>query len=214
MKCANCGMEFGSGTNCKNCGIDRVTGLANYSGYDGHTGNGHHSSSDKMEYVSNRTTACYACGEIIPVGSTFCPACGKQLLVECPNCGHEYSSQYPVCSKCGTNREKYIERKRREEAERKRKQKEWEQSPEYKAEIQRKKREQEKKEDSSLVLFHIIFWIGGLVLFFWLEDLIDKNWLNISLPIFDFNLRSLLIMCIGFGASFLSAVVIAEISKD
>ena len=213
MRCANCGKEFGNGTNCQSCGTDRVSGLANYSGYIGQDDNGY-DSSDYGEQSFPRTTVCYACSEIIPVGSTFCPACGKQLLVECPNCGHEYSSQYPVCSKCGTNREKYIERKRREEAERKRKQKEWEQSPEYKAEIQRKKREQEKKEDSSLVLFQIIFWIGGLVLFFWLEDLIDKNWLNISLPIFDFNLRSLLIMCIGFGASFLSAVVISEINKD
>ena len=34
MKCANCGKEFGSGTNCQNCGIDRVSGLANYSGYN------------------------------------------------------------------------------------------------------------------------------------------------------------------------------------
>lgn len=33
MKCALCGKEFGSGVNCQNCGADRVTGLANYSGY-------------------------------------------------------------------------------------------------------------------------------------------------------------------------------------
>ena len=33
MKCAACGKEFGDGGNCQNCGVDRVTGLANYSGY-------------------------------------------------------------------------------------------------------------------------------------------------------------------------------------
>lgn len=113
MKCANCGKEFGNGVNCQNCGIDRVAGLANYSGYDSHAG-----SNDSSSYggqTSPKTTVCYKCSEIIPLGSTFCPVCGERLLVECPNCGHEYSSQYPVCSKCGTNREEYNERKRREE---------------------------------------------------------------------------------------------------
>ena len=75
MKCANCGKEFGSGTNCQNCGIDRVSGLANYSGYDGHAGS---KSYDSSNYSGNtKTTVCYACSEIIPVGSTFCPVCGK-----------------------------------------------------------------------------------------------------------------------------------------
>ena len=212
MRCSNCGKEFGTGTHCKNCGVDRVTGLANYNGYNN---SGNSSEYNSPNYGGNpRTTVCYACGEIIPLGATYCPVCGKKLLVTCPNCGYEYSSQYSVCSECGTNREKYIERKRREEEERQRKQKEWEQSPEYKAEIERKEREQEKKENRNLVLSQIIFWVGGIVLTFWLEDLIDKNWLNISLPIFDFNLRSLLIMCIGFGVSFLSSFVIYEISKD
>lgn len=121
MKCANCGMEFGSGTNCKNCGIDRVTGLANYSGYDGHTGNGHNSSSDKMEYVSNRTTACYACGEIIPADAEYCPYCRKKLYEECPKCGKTYSSQFDNCPKCGTNRYEYHkEMQAREKEDRKR----------------------------------------------------------------------------------------------
>ena len=119
MKCSNCGNEFGTGTHCQHCGVDRVTGLANYNGYN--------NSSDSSGYNSSnyggspKTTVCYACSEIIPLGSTFCPVCGKKLLVTCPNCGHEYSSQYPVCSKCGTNREEYNERKRREEEERQRK---------------------------------------------------------------------------------------------
>lgn len=49
------------------------------------------------------------------MGATYCPVCGKKLLVTCPNCGYEYSSQYSVCSECGTNRIEYEERKRREE---------------------------------------------------------------------------------------------------
>ena len=121
MRCSKCGKEFGSGTNCQNCGIDRVTGLANYSGYDSHAGSNSYDSSSYGGQTSQKTTVCYACSEIIPLGATFCPVCGKKLLVTCPKCGHEYSSQYPVCSKCGTNREEYNERKRREEEERQRK---------------------------------------------------------------------------------------------
>ena len=136
MKCSNCGKEFGSGSNCQNCGIDRVTGLANYNGYNN---SGDSSAYNSSNYGgSPKTTVCYACSEIIPLGSTFCPVCGKKLLVTCPNCGHEYSSQYPVCSKCGTNRKEYNERKRKEEEERQRnrieeqeeerKRREWEQA--------------------------------------------------------------------------------------
>ena len=121
MKCANCGMEFGSGTYCKNCGIDRVTGLANYSGYDGHTRSCNQISSEEKEYVSNKITACYACGEIIPEGSTFCPFCKKKLLTTCKKCGNTYSTQYSVCNKCGTDRyEYYQEMQAREKEERKR----------------------------------------------------------------------------------------------
>lgn len=136
MKCANCGREFGSGTNCQNCGIDRVSGLANYNGYNN---SGDSSGYNSSNYGgSPKTTVCYACSEIIPLGATYCPVCGKKLLVTCPNCGHEYSSQYPVCSKCGTNRKEYNERKRKEEEERQRnrieeqeeerKRREWEQA--------------------------------------------------------------------------------------
>ena len=110
MKCSNCGKEFGTGTHCQHCGVDRVTGLANYNGYN--------NSGDSSGYNSSnfggspKTTVCYACSEIIPLGSTFCPVCGKKLLVTCPNCGHEYSSQYPVCSKCGTNRNQYLKKEK------------------------------------------------------------------------------------------------------
>ena len=118
MKCAVCGKEFGNGSNCKNCGTDRVTGLANYSGYDGHTGNVYHRSTDNMEYVSNKTTACYACGEIIPADAEYCPYCRKKLYEDCPKCGKTYSSQYDNCPKCGTNLKQYLKEEREREFKR------------------------------------------------------------------------------------------------
>ena len=214
MKCANCGKEFGNGVNCQNCGIDRVAGLANYSGYDSRVGSNSYDSSSYGGQTSPKTTVYYACNEIIPLGATYCPVCGKKLLVTCPNCGHEYSSQYPVCSKCGTNREEYNERRRREEEEKQRREKEWEQSPEGKAELERRRTEREKKEDRSVILGHIIIWGGGTVLLFWLDGLIDKNWLDYKIPIFDFNIRLIILMCISFGASFLSAAAIDNIIND
>lgn len=121
MKCSICGKEFGSGTNCQNCGVDRVTGLANYSGYDGHTRSSNPISLEKTEYAANKITACYACGEIIPEGSTFCPYCKKKLLTTCKKCGNTYSTQYSVCNKCGTDRYEYHkEMQAKEKEERKR----------------------------------------------------------------------------------------------
>ena len=219
MKCANCGKEFGSGTHCQNCGIDRVAGLANYSGYDSHAGSNGYDSSSYGGQTSPKTTVCYACNEIIPLGATYCPVCGKKLLVTCPKCGHEYSSQYPVCSKCGTNREQYnkqleVERQRKieEEQEKERKQKEWEKSPEGKAELERRRSEREKNEVRSAILGNIIIWGGGLVLMFILDSMIDKNWFNYD--ILGLNIRIVLIMCISFGASMLSAAAIDNIIND
>lgn len=210
MKCSNCGKEFGTGTHCQHCVVDRVTGLANYNGYNN---SGDSSAYNSSNYGgSPKTTVCYACSEIIPLGSTFCPVCGKKLLVTCPNCGHEYSSQYPVCSKCGTNREEYNERKRREEEERQRREKEWEQSPEGKAELERRRREREEKEDRFVIWGNIIMWGGGLVLLYLLDSKIDKNWLNYE--ILGLNIRILILMCISFGASFLSAAAIDNIIND
>jgi RNA polymerase subunit RPABC4/transcription elongation factor Spt4 len=139
MKCSNCGREFGEGTHCQHCGVDRVTGLANYNGYNN---SGDCSGYNSSNYgASSKATICFACGEIIPANSEFCPYCSKQLYVTCPKCGNTYSSQYPACNKCGTNRESYhkqqeAERQKaiREEEERQRQQREWEQSPEGKAE--------------------------------------------------------------------------------
>lgn len=210
MKCSNCGREFGEGTHCQHCGVDRVTGLANYNGYNN---SGNSSGYNTPNYGgSPRTTVCYACSEIIPLGATYCPVCGKKLIVTCPNCGYEYSSQYSVCSKCGTNRKEYEERKRREEEERQRREKEWEQSPEGKAELKRKREEQVKKEEGTVIWFSILFWGGGLVLLFLLDSMIDKNWLNYD--IFGLNIRLVIIMCISFGASFLSGAAIDNIIND
>ncbi len=136
MKCSVCGKEFGEGMTCQNCGVDRVTGLGNYSGYETPNGNatsrsssGSQNGSYRQEVVSQpkivevKSIVCYNCGEIIPADSKYCPHCSTSLYVTCPKCGHEYSSQYPACSKCGTNRNDYIEKQKElAEAERKRKQ--------------------------------------------------------------------------------------------
>lgn len=120
MNCAKCGKEFGEGAVCQNCGIDRVTGLANYGGYDGHTRSSNPISLEKTEYAANKITACYACGEIIPEGSTFCPYCKKKLLTTCKKCGNTYSTQYSVCNKCGTDRYEYYQEMQAKEKEEKR----------------------------------------------------------------------------------------------
>ena len=124
MKCAVCGKEFGEGVNCQSCGTDRVTGLANYSGYNNHGNNSDYNSSNKMEYVSNRTTVCYACGEIIPSDAEYCPYCRKKLYNSCPKCGKEYSSQFENCPKCGTNRHDYYLKQETKKQEEKRREKE------------------------------------------------------------------------------------------
>ena len=106
MKCSVCHKEFGNGERCQHCGTDRFTGLANYHGFPPADNNG-----AGIDYYNSgeRTMVCYACGKVIPADSKFCPVCSKSLFVKCPKCGHEYSSQYPSCNQCGTNREKYEE---------------------------------------------------------------------------------------------------------
>lgn len=114
MKCSICGKEFGDGINCQNCGVDRVTGLANYSGHEPSIGNYHSqgnysqsNSSYNEDNTSLKTMVCYACGEIIPINSEYCPHCRKKLYETCPKCGATYSSQFNVCNKCGTDRVQY-----------------------------------------------------------------------------------------------------------
>ena len=57
---------------------------------------------------------CYKCNNVIPSNSKFCPYCEIELYTICPKCGVKYSSQYPACGQCGTNRLKYIESQIRE----------------------------------------------------------------------------------------------------
>ena len=122
MKCSKCGNDFGEGINCQHCGVDRVTGLGNYSGYENPNENKAYDSSSFVKSDTTKKTVCYDCKEIIPADSLFCPYCRKKLWVKCPNCGHEYSSQYPNCNQCGTNLNQYL--KEEEEKERIKKEKE------------------------------------------------------------------------------------------
>lgn len=56
---------------------------------------------------------CYKCNNVIPGNSRYCPYCQVELFTTCPKCGVKYSSQYPVCNQCGTNREEYLRTQRR-----------------------------------------------------------------------------------------------------
>ena len=51
---------------------------------------------------------CYKCSQVIPDNSAFCPWCQIELFVTCPKCGSKYSSQYPSCNQCGTNRKECL----------------------------------------------------------------------------------------------------------
>ncbi len=167
MKCSNCGREFGNDINCQNCGVDRVTGLGNYNGYDRPTGNHeyHNSrgssrySSNNGEFVSTKTTVCYACSEIIPADSMFCPYCKKELLVTCPKCGKTYSTQYSVCNQCGTDRHDYYLKQEARKQEARRREKEREQ-----AELEERKRQEEeanKEKTANTVVYFIMTPIWG-----------------------------------------------------
>lgn len=186
MECSVCHKEFGNGEYCQHCGIDKFTGLANPHGYEIPSRKetapsipeeivDEPSMSPEPLYVSNvvveKTMICWACGEIIPADSKYCPHCSTNLYVTCPKCGKEYSSQYPACNECGTNRVKFLEEQQRIEAwkraEAKRKMKlnqqiqaqkrkereEWEKTPEGKAELERRRiiREEKKKKKQELL---------------------------------------------------------------
>jgi hypothetical protein len=113
MECSICHKEFGNGAFCQHCGSDRISGLGNYHGYSPSDNDSVENGSGKDYYngITSGSIVCYSCGKTIPADSKFCPVCSKELFVTCPKCGHEYSSQYPACNKCGTNREKYEEEK-------------------------------------------------------------------------------------------------------
>lgn len=134
MRCSCCNKEFGNGSTCQNCGMDRVTGLGQYNGYTPTPGqyNNEMSGLTEVKKVVNiepqQTAVCHYCSEIIPSDSKYCPFCGCLLAEACPQCGHTYSTQYPCCPQCGTNRKDYLrwleeerkEKKRREREEKKR----------------------------------------------------------------------------------------------
>ena len=125
MKCASCGNEFGNGANCQYCGVDRVTSLGNYSGYSPAKNipqsatytESHGNTYQGASHVEDKNIICYNCGEIIPKDAKFCPYCSTNLYVTCPKCGKEYSSQFPACSECGTNRDEYYKQQKEKEEE-------------------------------------------------------------------------------------------------
>lgn len=204
MKCSKCGREFGDGAICQYCGIDRVTGLGNFSGYNSPSGSyePHYSSSNNGGYASN-TMVCYACSEIIPKNSIYCPACGRQLWVECPNCGSVYSSQYKICSKCGTNRDVYYKQKEaekqraiKEEQERQRKQREWEQAENARKKEEPKKQEEEKNVD--IIIFFIFSPIWGIFWYAGVNEMLPK-W-GVQIPEFwPKTLSAEIIVCLILG---------------
>lgn len=99
---------------------------------------------------------CYKCNNVIPSNSKFCPYCQIKLFTECPKCGEKYSSQYPACNNCGTNREEFLQMQRRE-AERKaaierenRRRQEIEERKRLEEERKRKEAEEEKERQERL----------------------------------------------------------------
>ena len=172
MKCAVCNKDFGSGEKCQHCGTDKFIALGEYEGYgvpeNGSMTEMRSSNSPISSSPSKSISAdiCYKCGEIIPPDSKFCPICGQNLWVICPNCNKRYSSQYNICNNCGTDRIKYqkeqeeakikeqleAERKKREEIEEQerkaREHEEWLKTPEglqYLSGIEENKLKQEAK---------------------------------------------------------------------
>ena len=179
MKCAICGKEFGVGDICQNCGADKFTALGNYNGYKAPANGANNSTGNILppNAIARESTICYACGEIIPANSKFCPFCSQSLWVQCPKCRNTYSSQYPACSECGTNRNEYIEMQQRlaeeekriqEEEERKqemerKKHEEWLNSPEGKAEQERIRKE---KEAEFREMYKYLLYIFGCIVTF------------------------------------------------
>ncbi|MCH5181048.1 MAG: zinc ribbon domain-containing protein [Prevotellaceae bacterium] len=169
MKCAKCGHDFGHGETCAHCGAERIVGLANYNGYAAPaSGSAPAAANDYADLApasqplaaAPDSMICYACSEIIPSDSKFCPCCGQELWTACPQCHHVYSSQYTRCNQCGTSLQEYREaeeRKRLAEeqarlAEEERRNEEqrrheaWLASPEGQAEMKRREEEKIKQE--------------------------------------------------------------------
>ena len=86
---------------------------------------------------------CYKCNNVIPGNSKFCPCCNIELYTICPKCGEKYSSQYSICSQCGTNRVKFWEAQRREQERKEAIERENKRRQEI---LEKEKREREQKE--------------------------------------------------------------------
>ena len=215
MKCAVCGKEFGTGDACQHCGVDKFTGLGNYSGYEvpngASNGNAYASQSEAYRqetYVQHsQSMICYACGEIIPGDSKFCPYCNQSLWVQCPKCGKTYSSQYPVCNACGTNRAKYheeqeriarqkAEEEQRRKQEEKRAHEEWLKSPERQAEEAKKEAKEILKQFEIEECIYIWIFFCAIVLTVTLAIPIGH------LLIHDLAGALLLSLLISFGGAF------------
>lgn len=94
---------------------------------------------------------CYKCNNVIPGNSRYCPYCQVELFTTCPKCGAKYSSQYPSCSQCGTNRQEYLQAQRREQERKEAQERENRRQREIQErkrleEEQRRKKEQEERE--------------------------------------------------------------------
>lgn len=174
MKCSKCGKEFGEGVNCQNCGVDRVTGLANYSNYGTSDYQGTNASYYDSSYnYSPKTMACYSCGEIIPSDAEYCPYCRKKLYEECPKCGKTYSSQFDNCPKCGTNRVQYYNKLKAEEEEEKRRERKREEESKLKNEAY--KLRDQLDEDLYQKKYFLIGAFGGFTGLLVGLQIIDKN---------------------------------------
>ena len=94
---------------------------------------------------------CHKCNNVIPSNSRYCPYCQVELFTTCPKCGVKYSSQYPACSQCGTNRQEYLQAQRREQERKEAQERENRRQREIQErkrleEEQRRKKEQEERE--------------------------------------------------------------------
>ena len=174
MRCSKCGKEFGEGVNCQNCGVDRVTGLANYSNYGTSDYQGTNASYYDSSYnYSPKTMACYSCGEIIPSDAEYCPYCRKKLYEECPKCGKTYSSQFDNCPKCGTNRVQYYNKLKAEEEEEKRRERKREEESKLKNEAYKLRNQLD--EDLYQKKYFLIGAFGGFTGLLVGLQIIDKN---------------------------------------
>lgn len=178
MKCAKCGHDFSHGETCAHCGAERIVGLANYNGYAAPaSGSAPAAANDYANLapapqpyaVAAGSMICYACSEIIPSNSKFCPCCGQELWTACPQCHHVYSSQYVRCNQCGTSLQEYREAEERKrlaeeqarlaeeerQKEEQRRHEAWLASPEGQAEIKRREEEKICREEAKKIRIEI-----------------------------------------------------------